>query len=85
MPQNRRRWVLACAGTLACGSIYYAADEGFFKQQGLDVEIVATANGPATAAAIASGTLDIGSGNARHVESIVPRDRHHRARVVRRS
>jgi NitT/TauT family transport system substrate-binding protein len=46
------------------GPVYYAADEGFFKKQGLDVEIVTTSNGPATAAAIVSGSLDIGSGNA---------------------
>lgn len=43
---------------------YYAADEGFFKKAGLDVQLVAAANGPAIAAAVASGTLDIGSGNA---------------------
>jgi NitT/TauT family transport system substrate-binding protein len=43
---------------------YYAADEGFFKKAGLDVELVAAANGPAIAAAVASGTLDLGSGNA---------------------
>jgi NitT/TauT family transport system substrate-binding protein len=44
--------------------VYYAADEGFFKKAGLDVELVAAANGPAIAAAVASGTLDMGSGNA---------------------
>lgn len=43
---------------------YYATDEGFFKKAGLDVELVAAANGPAIAAAVASGTLDMGSGNA---------------------
>jgi NitT/TauT family transport system substrate-binding protein len=43
---------------------YYAADEGFFKKAGLDVELVAAANGPAIAAAVASGTVDIGSANA---------------------
>ena len=46
------------------GPVFYALDKGFFKEQGLDVEIVATSNGPATAAAIVSGSLDIGSGNA---------------------
>jgi len=87
---NRRRFVQAFAGTLACGlmapraggaqapahvrvgaapvdvggQVYYAVDNGFFKKQGLDVEIVTTSNGPATAAAIVSGSLDIGSGNA---------------------
>lgn len=43
---------------------YYAADEGFFKKAGLDVELVPAANGPAIAAAVASGTVDIGSANA---------------------
>lgn len=46
------------------GPVYYALDLGFFKKQGLDVEIVTTSNGPATAAAIVSGSMDIGSGNA---------------------
>jgi ABC-type nitrate/sulfonate/bicarbonate transport system substrate-binding protein len=46
------------------GPVYYAADEGFFKKHGLDVEIVTTSNGPATVAAIVSGSLDVGSGNA---------------------
>jgi NitT/TauT family transport system substrate-binding protein len=44
--------------------VYYAQDEGFFKKANLDVEIVAAANGPAIAAAVASGTVDVGSGNA---------------------
>jgi NitT/TauT family transport system substrate-binding protein len=43
---------------------YYAADQGFFKKAGLDVELVSAANGPAIAAAVASGTVDMGSGNA---------------------
>jgi len=43
---------------------FYAADQGFFKMAGLDVELVAMANGPAIAAAVASGTLDAGSANA---------------------
>ena len=43
---------------------YYATDEGFFKAAGLDVELIALPNGPATAAAVASGTIDIGSSNA---------------------
>ncbi len=44
--------------------VYYAQDEGFFKKANLDIEIVAAANGPAIAAAVASGTVDVGSGNA---------------------
>ena len=43
---------------------YYSADAGFFKKAGLDVELVPAANGPAIAAAVASGTVDIGSANA---------------------
>lgn len=46
------------------GPLYYAAELGYFTQRGVAVEIVNTANGPATAAAVASRTLDIGSGNA---------------------
>jgi NitT/TauT family transport system substrate-binding protein len=42
---------------------YYAADEGFYVQHGLDVEITTGANGPAIAAAVAGGSLEIGSGN----------------------
>ncbi len=43
---------------------YYGVDQGFFKKAGLDVELVALANGPAIAAAVASGTIDAGSANA---------------------
>jgi NitT/TauT family transport system substrate-binding protein len=43
---------------------YYAVEEGFFAKAGLDVELVMAANGPAIAAAVASGTVDMGSGNA---------------------
>ena len=43
---------------------FYAADQGFFKKAGLDVELVAMANGPAIAAAVASGTLDAEIGRA---------------------
>jgi NitT/TauT family transport system substrate-binding protein len=43
---------------------YYGVDGGFFKKAGLDVELVALANGPAIAAAVASGTIDAGSSNA---------------------
>jgi NitT/TauT family transport system substrate-binding protein len=42
---------------------YFAAQQGFFKKHGLDVEIVTLANGPAVAAAVVGGALDIGSGN----------------------
>lgn len=39
---------------------YYARANGFFKQRGLDVTIVTSANGAATTAAVAGGTLQIG-------------------------
>lgn len=43
---------------------YYAQDEGFFKKAGIDVQLVPLANGPAIAAAVASGSIDAGSSNA---------------------
>lgn len=39
---------------------YYAQDLGIFKKAGLAVEITSFNNGPAIAAAVASGTLDAG-------------------------
>ncbi len=42
------------------GNIYYAADRGFFKKYGLDVDIRAMSNGPAILAALVGGGLDIG-------------------------
>ena len=42
---------------------YFAAQQGFFKKHGLDVEIVTLANGPAVASAVVGGALDIGAGN----------------------
>jgi NitT/TauT family transport system substrate-binding protein len=39
---------------------YYARANGFFKQRGLDVEVVTSANGAATTAAVAGGTLQVG-------------------------
>jgi NitT/TauT family transport system substrate-binding protein len=42
---------------------FYAADMGFFKTAGLDAEVTALASGPATMAAVASGTLEFGASN----------------------
>ena len=42
---------------------YYAAQQGFFKKHGLDVEIVQGGNGAAIAAAVVGGSIDIGDGN----------------------
>ncbi len=39
---------------------YYARANGFFKAHGLDVDIVVSANGAATSAAVAGGTMQIG-------------------------
>ena len=42
---------------------FYAADQGFFKKNGLDVSIDRIPNGSAITAAVVSGTLDIGFSN----------------------
>jgi NitT/TauT family transport system substrate-binding protein len=39
---------------------FYAVDMGFFKKQGLDVELEMMQNGSAIASAVAGGSLDIG-------------------------
>jgi NitT/TauT family transport system substrate-binding protein len=39
---------------------YYARANGFFKARGLDVDIVVSANGAATSAAVAGGSMQIG-------------------------
>src|SRR5580698_8099012 len=54
------------AGTLptdGCSVIYYAKELGFFQKNGLDVDITAMPSGPAIAAAVAGGSLDIGVAN----------------------
>jgi NitT/TauT family transport system substrate-binding protein len=53
-------------GTLptdGCSVIYYAKELGFFQKNGLDVDITAMSSGPAIAAAVAGGSLDIGVAN----------------------
>jgi NitT/TauT family transport system substrate-binding protein len=45
------------------GSPYYAADQGFFKQAGLDAQFLALANGPAITAAVLGGSADVGYSN----------------------
>jgi len=39
---------------------YYARANGFFKTRGLDVDVVTSANGAATTAAVAGGSMQIG-------------------------
>lgn len=43
---------------------FYATDLGYFDKAGIDVQLMPATNGPANAAAVASGSLDIGTGNA---------------------
>jgi NitT/TauT family transport system substrate-binding protein len=45
------------------GSPYYAADQGFFKQVGLDAQFLALANGPAITSAVLGGSADVGYSN----------------------
>lgn len=42
---------------------YYALELGFFKNAGLEVEVQSLTNGAAVAAAVASGSAEIGQGN----------------------
>ncbi len=42
----------------AGAQVYYAADMGFFKKAGFDVQITSLPGGPAIAAAIVSGAFD---------------------------
>jgi NitT/TauT family transport system substrate-binding protein len=43
--------------------VYYAIELGYFRRAGIDVEIAALGNGAPVAAAVASGSVDIGQGN----------------------
>ncbi len=54
---------IGSAGKEADAEVYYALDLGFFKKAGLNVDVQTLANGPAVAAAVASGALDIGDAN----------------------
>ncbi len=45
-------------------AIYYAIDQGFFKQVGLNVDVTQLGSGSAVAAAIVGGSLQIGCSNA---------------------
>jgi len=46
--------------TYAMLPLYQAVEKGYFKAQGLDVELNVLNNGPAVASAVMSGSLDIG-------------------------
>jgi ABC-type nitrate/sulfonate/bicarbonate transport system substrate-binding protein len=49
--------------------VIYANDLGFFERAGLDIEMLPLANGAAIVAGVASGTIDIGCGNALTIET----------------
>ena len=53
----------------AGSQVFYAKDMGFFTKAGLDVTIDPVNNGPAIAAAVASGAVDIGFSNALSIET----------------
>lgn len=53
----------------AGSQVFYAKDMGFFAKQGLDVTIDPVGNGPAIAAGVASGAVDIGFSNALSIET----------------
>ncbi len=44
----------------AAAEAYFANDQGFFRKQGIDVEVQVMQNGGAIAAAVAGGSLDVG-------------------------
>jgi NitT/TauT family transport system substrate-binding protein len=48
----------------AGSEVYYAQKMGFFKNNGINVEITALTNGAAVTAAVISGAVDIGQSNA---------------------
>ncbi len=52
---------------------YYAQQGGYFKAEGLEVELIPVQTGPAAAAALASGTADIGYAAVTPI--IIARDR----------
>jgi NitT/TauT family transport system substrate-binding protein len=61
--QQRGSVRLAAVPIDASGEAYYATDLGYFKEAGLDVELISMVNGSVIAPAVSSGTVDIGSSN----------------------
>ena len=49
--------------------VFYGVDMGFFDKAGIEIEMVPLVNGAAIVAAVASGTIDIGVGNALTAEA----------------
>ena len=68
LPLLSRRTAVAQTATIRIGTtfneasapMFYAADQDFFKGAGLNVEVSTLQNGPAVAAALSGGSLDIG-------------------------
>lgn len=69
MPELRIETIPFDAGSEA----FYAKDMGFFAKDGLDVTVTPVGNGPAIAAAVASGAIDVGFSNALSVETAYKR------------
>lgn len=61
--QQRNRVRLAAVPIDASGEAYYAADLGYFKEAGLDIDLISMVNGGVIAPAVSSGSVDIGSSN----------------------
>jgi NitT/TauT family transport system substrate-binding protein len=61
--QQRSSVRLAAVPIDASGEAYYASDLGYFKEAGLDVDLVSMVNGGVIAPAVSSGSIDIGSSN----------------------
>jgi NitT/TauT family transport system substrate-binding protein len=55
---------VASAAIEASAEPYYAGDAGFFKAAGIDVTFMGGNNGPAIAAGVAAGAIDIGMSNS---------------------
>jgi NitT/TauT family transport system substrate-binding protein len=55
---------VASAAIESSADPYYASDAGFFKQAGIDVTFMGGNNGPAIAAGVAAGAIDIGMSNS---------------------
>ncbi len=56
-----------------CAAAYYAQDAGFFQKQGLNVSLTTLNNGAAVAAAVASGTMDVGISTPMQIAQAVAR------------
>jgi NitT/TauT family transport system substrate-binding protein len=65
-PAGAQSLIALKVGTLptdGCSVIFYAKELGFFQKNGLDVDIQTMPSGPAIAAAVAGGALDVGVAN----------------------